>query len=168
MSRLNTLFDGVLNFCAALSASVFALIAAAITVNVILRNLGSPVYGLLDAVEYGLLVATFAGAPWVLWQRGHVMVDLITSALPDAIAHRLGQLTALIGLITCLIVLRYAIEAVQISIARGSMIRTAFTIPEWWVLSVAPVGFALLALEFLRQTLGQRPPEGTEDALSGL
>lgn len=168
MSRLNALFDGVLKLCAGLSALVFVLIAAAISVNVILRNFGSPVYGLLDAVEYGLLIATFAGAPWVLWQRGHVMVDLITGALPDALAHRLAQLTALVGLAACAVIFWYAVEAVTISFKRGSMIRTAFTFPEWWALTVAPVGFALLAIEFLRQALGQRPPAGTEDALTGL
>lgn len=155
MSKLNALFDSVLMVCAALAGTIFAAIAAAISVNVVLRNLfGSPIYGLLDAVEYGLLVATFLGAPWVLWKRGHVTVDLITAALPARLAGPLGRLTALIGLAACLALMRYAGEAVLISAQRGSMIRTAFIIPEWWVLAVAPVGFALLALEFLRQMVG--------------
>lgn len=156
MSRLNALFDGVLRTCAALAGTIFAAIAAMISVNVVLRNLfAAPVYGLLDAVEYGLLVATFLGAPWVLWKRAHVSVDLITSALPDTLAGPLARLTAVIGLVTCLVLLRYGTEAAVISAQRGSVIRTAFTLPEWWVLAVAPVGFALLAIEFLRQAVGR-------------
>lgn len=169
MTKLNALFDRLLSICAAVAATALALIAAMIAVNVILRNLfGSPIYGLLDAVEYALLIATFLGAPWVLWQRGHVTVDLITGALPPRLARPLGRLTAVIGLVTCLVVLRYAIAAIAISMQRGSMIRTAFTFPEWWVLSVAPLGFALLAAEFLRQSLGRRPPAGADDTLTGL
>jgi len=156
MSKLNTLFDGVLLVCAALAGAIFAGIAAMISVNVVLRNLfGSPVYGLLDAVEYGLLLATFLGAPWVLWKRGHVTVDLVTAALPDRLAAPLARLTALIGLAACVTLVRYAGEAALISAQRGSMIRTAFTIPEWWVLAVAPLCFALLAVEFLRQAAGR-------------
>ncbi|TDK47430.1 TRAP transporter small permease [Antarcticimicrobium luteum] len=156
MSNLNALFDGVLKACAALAGTIFAAIAAMISVNVVLRNLfGSPVYGLLDAVEYGLLVATFLGAPWVLWKRGHVTVDLVTAALPGRLAAPLARLTALIGLAACAALVRYAGEAALISAQRGSMIRTAFVIPEWWVLAVAPLGFALLALEFLRQMVGR-------------
>lgn len=163
MARLNAVFDSVLMACAALAGIIFAATAAMISVNVVLRNLfGSPIYGLLDAVEYGLLVATFLGAPWVLWKRGHVTVDLITAALPDSLAAPLARLTSLIGLVTCVALVRYAGEAVLVSAQRGSMIRTAFTIPEWWVLAVAPLGFALLTLEFLRQTLGR--PDRTHAA----
>ena len=43
------------------------------------------------------------------------------------------------------------------------MIRTSFVIPEWWVLAIAPAAFALLAAEFLRQTVrpaGRGGPTG--------
>jgi TRAP-type C4-dicarboxylate transport system permease small subunit len=43
----------------------------------------------------------------------------------------------------------YSLTATLASAARGSMIRTSFVIPEWWVLSVMPFAMALMMIEFL-------------------
>lgn len=164
MTVLTALFDRVLGAAAAVSATIIAAIAILISVNVVLRNAaGTTLYGLLDAVEYGLLAATFLGAPWVLAKNAHVTVDLITAALPRRIARPLARVMAALGLVVSAVFLVYAVEAALASAARGSMIRTAFVIPEWWVLCAAPAGFALICLEFLRQILS--PPEpGRPDA----
>jgi TRAP-type C4-dicarboxylate transport system permease small subunit len=163
MRRANAIFDGVLRLCAAIAAVIIAAIALLISVNVVLRNTGAgTLYGLLDAVEYGLLAATFLGAPWVLWKRAHVTVDLVTAALPETWARPMARIVAAIGLIVSAVFLWYALQAALASAARGSMIRTAFTIPEWWVLSVAPIGFGLICLEFLRQLVA--PPTGRHGA----
>lgn len=160
MKRVNAWFDAVLRLGAWFAAAVFAAIAGLITVNVVLRNgFDTTIHGLLDAVEYGLLAATFLAAPWVLSMRAHVSIDLLTSALPDRVASPLARCVAGVGAITCAVFLYFALQAALTSAGRGSMIRTAFTIPEWWVLSVAPVSFALLSLEFLRQMF-QGPVDG--------
>jgi len=138
---------------------------ASISINVVLRNaLGTPIHGLLDMVEYGLLVVTFLGAPWVLSKQAHVMVDLVTGALPAAVARVLARIMAGIGLVICLILLRYGFEAAAQSFSRGSMIRSALVIPEYWVLAVVPVSFALLSAEFLRQMI-RGPVTGVRAAL---
>ncbi|MEY8840074.1 TRAP transporter small permease [Cribrihabitans sp. XS_ASV171] len=164
MTRFNTFFDMILLACAIFAATVFGATAVLISVNVVLRNLGgTTIFGLLDAVEYGLLAATFLAAPWVLRQKAHVSVDLITSALPDLPRRRLAQAIAIIGFAVALVFTRYAAEAAWSSAARGSMIRTAFTIPEWWVLSIAPLAFTLICIEFLRQVIepGNRAEKAT-------
>ena len=154
MSVINGILDRVLMGCAVLSGAILAAIAAGIALNVLLRNgFGLPIYGLLDLVQYGLLVVTFLGAPWVLWQQAHVAVDLVTGALPVSVARPLARITAGIGLAASVVAMRYGIEAAAVSFGRGSMIRAAFAVPEWLVLSVMPLGFGLLALEFLRQAL---------------
>lgn len=156
----------VLAACAALSAAILAAVALSISLNVLLRNtLGTPIYGLLDAVEYGLLLATFLGAPWVLSRSAHVAVDLVTAALPTRIARPLARVMAVLGCAVCLVVIWYGTQAALVSAGRGSMIRKAFVIPEWWTLAVVPVAFALMALEFARQALR---PQGGERSLSGL
>ncbi|WP_372609804.1 TRAP transporter small permease [Aquicoccus sp.] len=157
MPSFNAAFDAVLKFCAGLAGAIFALIALAICLNVILRNTGSgSLRGLLDAVEYGLLAATFLAAPWVLWKQAHVTVDLVTASLPTRVARPLARFVALLGFVVSGAFLWYATDAALHSAARGSMIRTAFVIPEWWALSAAPVGFVLICIEFLRQTLHPR------------
>ena len=115
-----------------------------------------PIFGLFDLVEYALLAATFLAAPWVLSRNSHVAVDLVTAALPASVARPLARFTALIGVTISAIFVWYGAEAALVSAARGSMIRTSLVVPEWWALSAAPFGFALICLEFLRQAI--RPP----------
>lgn len=159
MHQLETYFDRVLTGLAALAAAIFAATAVLIGVNVVLRNLDLPtLFGLLDAVEYGLLAATFLAAPWVLARNAHVSIDLLTAALPVPAGRALGRLTAGLGLALSVTVAWYGMEAAAASAARGSMVRTAFVFPEWWALSLVPAGFTLMALEFLRQMLRPSAP----------
>lgn len=163
MRSLSRLLDACVGLCAGLSAAILAAIALGISVNVVLRSVSdTALYGLLDLVEYGLLTATFLGAPWVLARNAHVSVDLVTASLPRHVARPLARLTAALGLIVSAVFLFYAIEAAMISAGRGSMIRQAFVLPEWWTLAAAPVGFALICAVFIRQLFA--PPEGNRDS----
>ena len=138
---ISTLFDRTLRGLAVFSAGILGVIAVFIAINVVLRNLGLPVvYGALDAIQYALMIATFLGAPWVLSIGGHVKVT----------AGVLGW---------------YGLQAVLASAARGSMIRTSFVIPEWWMLAFVPLSLALCTIIFMRRLLY---PETAERSLSGL
>ncbi|MDF1727572.1 MAG: TRAP transporter small permease [Sulfitobacter sp.] len=160
------MFDRLLTACAGLSALVLAAITAGIAINVVLRNLfGAPLYGLLDLVEYGLLLVTFLGAPWVLRQSAHVVVDLVTGALPPGPTRLLARAMAVVGCAASVLMIWYSWQAAATSFARGSMIRTAFVTPEWWVLSVMPLSFALLSLEFARQVINPPTRRGSETGL---
>lgn len=162
---MQRLWSGLLACCAYVAAGVLAAIATAITINVILRSTGLPVlYGTLDAVEYGLLLACFLGAPWVLAQRAHVQVDLVLEALPPAAKLRVAQVISAIGCLLCLAFAYFGFQAMGLSAARGALIRTSFVIPEWWTLAVVPCSMLLCAIEFARAcvfpTATSRAPEG--------
>lgn len=144
-------FQRLLDALAALAGAIFALIAILIPVNVALRAGGASLYGLLDAIEYGLFVSAFLAAPWVLSRGGHVTVDIVVAAVPRRAQRALAVATSLIGALACAIFFWFAIEALAASHARGSAIRRAFVIPEWWVLAVPPASMALLTVEFGRQ-----------------
>lgn len=160
------IFARLLWVLAVLSAGILGLIAVAIAINVALRNLGLPViYGALDAIQYALMIATFMGAPWVLAQGGHVKVDLITSALPPRTEQKVGRVTNLVGAVTAGILGWYGLQAAIASAARGSMIRTSFVIPEWWMLAFVPASMALCVVVFLRKVL---QPDMPNAPLSGL
>lgn len=157
MRRFDEVFDVLLNTLASLAAIIFALIAILIPVNVALRNaFDSSIYGLLDAIEYGLLAATFLAAPWVLSLNAHVSVDLLVEALPKGLRSVIDAIANGVGLLATSVFLWFAIEALAQSVARGSMIRTAFVLPEWWVLSIAPVSAILILIEFLRRLVRPR------------
>lgn len=160
------MFDRVLWVLAVVSAGIMGGIAIVIAINVVLRNVGLPViYGALDAIQYALMIATFLGAPWVLAQAGHVKVDLLTAALSPGAQARLAVVTNLIGAVTAGVLGWYGVQAALASAARGSMIRTSFVIPEWWMLIFVPVSLALCVVVFLRRALH---PAASGRTLSGL
>ncbi|MHA3916676.1 TRAP transporter small permease [Halovulum sp. GXIMD14793] len=160
------LWDRFLAALAMGAAGILLLIATAITVNVILRSTGFPVlYGTLDAVEYGLLLACFLGTPWVLAQRAHVQVDLLVNALPDPVEYRLSRIVSALGAGLCLAFAYFGFQAMSASYARGAMIRTSFVIPEWWTLAIIPTALTLCALEFVRQCWW---PVSTPKEISGV
>ncbi|SFF07368.1 TRAP-type C4-dicarboxylate transport system, small permease component [Sulfitobacter brevis] len=163
---LTRTFDSLLWLLAVIAAGILAAITVLITINVITRNFGLPgIYGALDAIQYALMVATFLGAPWVLSNNGHVKVDLITAAAPPNIRQILGHLVSIIGAASAGVLGWYGLQAVLASMGRGSMIRTSFVIPEWWMLSFVPLSMALCVIVFLRR-LVQPPVDDLK--LSGL
>ncbi len=152
MGRLERAFDAALRTMARLAAAVFACIAALIPIDLVLRNaFDASIYGLLDAIEYGLLAATFLAAPWVLSINAHVSVDLFVAPLAGRARRVADTLANLVGAGAAAVFLWFAVVAAAQSIERGTMIRTAFVIPEWWVLAVAPVSMGLILVEFARR-----------------
>lgn len=149
---MDKLFLRLVNALAVLSGVILALVAVLIPVNLVLRACCSTsIYGLLDAVEYGLMAVTFLAAPWVLVNNGHVTVDIATLLLPDTLRRPLARLVNLAGILLSLLLAWYAFSAATISFERGSMIRTAFNVPEWLTLAPPVVAGILLAWEFLRR-----------------
>lgn len=150
MRTLEGFYHGLLVGLAAVAGLIFALTALLIPVNVVLRaGFSSAVFGLYDAIEFGLLAATFLAAPWVLARNAHVTVDIGLMALSARQRRWVGRLTNLLGAALCAVFVYYSLSAALASAARGSMIRTSFVIPEWWVLSVMPLAMALMTIEFV-------------------
>ncbi|MFY0647843.1 TRAP transporter small permease [Sulfitobacter geojensis] len=163
---IGVFFDRSLWMLAALSAGILGVIAVVIAINVVLRNLGLPViYGALDAIQYALMIATFMGAPWVLAKGGHVKVDLLTASLAPVARSRLSRLTNLIGAASAAVLGWYGVQAALASAARGSMIRTSFVIPEWWMLSFVPASLILCVIVFLRKIVQPDVADATPNGL---
>lgn len=150
MRTLERLYCGLLVALAGLAGVIFGLTAVLITANVVLRaGFSSSIYGLFEAIEFGLLAATFLAAPWVLARNAHVTVDIGLMVLPERPRRIVARVTSLLGAALCAVFVFYSLTAALASAARGSMIRTAFVIPEWWVLSVIPFAMTLMMVEFL-------------------
>ena len=153
MKTLEDLYRRLLAVLAGLAGVIFGLTAVLITVNVVLRaGFSSSIYGLFEAIEFGLLAATFLAAPWVLARNAHVTVDIGLMVLPERPRRAVARLTNLLGAVLCAIFVYYSLTAAIASAARGSMIRTSFVIPEWWVLGVIPFAMTLMMVEFLLRT----------------
>jgi TRAP-type C4-dicarboxylate transport system permease small subunit len=92
---------------------------------------------------------TLLVAPWLLRQGQHIRVDIVLRALPVRVAWILEWIGDIVGLFCCLYFVWYGYLITKASYLAGSVnIKTLIT-PEWWTLAPLPVGFALLAIEFV-------------------
>jgi len=145
-------YDLFYGFIGALVAALIAFIALIISLDVIMRNveLGS-IPWMLEVSEYAQFLATFLGAPWVLKHGAHVRVDVLVSGLPPRIGRALELLGDAIGLVSCLVILYYALSIVFTSAHDGAKIIKILIIPEWWVFAVVALSAFLLIVEFIRR-----------------
>ena len=158
MPRILTLYDGLILGLAACAAVSLALMVVGIVVDVVLRNLGmAPVQATSALIEYGLLFATMAGAPWLVRERGHVAIRAMVTRLPPSVAIRLDRAT-LVVCVAVLALLSWRAAAVALeAAARGAMDIRSIALPGWILPAMLAAGFALMALEFLRIVLrGER------------
>ncbi|MGJ3264560.1 MAG: TRAP transporter small permease, partial [Salinarimonas sp.] len=132
-----------------LSGAVIAFMALAISAEVLVRALGRPAFGwTLELCEYGLLVVGFLGAPWVLRHSDHIRVDVVLRSVTPRARHGMLIAANTVAAITCFVLAWYATLAAAEAFARGSLLFKNIVVPQWWILSILPVGVVLLGFEF--------------------
>jgi TRAP-type C4-dicarboxylate transport system permease small subunit len=152
MRTLARLQDATIHAFAVLAGVVFVLITLVLVLNVGLRFFaGKNVYGMIDAIEMGLMAATFLGAPWVLRKNAHVSVDIVLSGLSPARRRLVDRLTSLLGAVLSVLFTWATFSALMIALSRGSIMRGVLVVPEWVPLLAPFIGGLLLTLEFLRR-----------------
>jgi TRAP-type transport system small permease protein len=140
-------WERLLEGLAALAALLLGASAAAITLDVVLRNVGlGTLPWILEVSEYVLPLATFLVAPWLLRRNEHVRLDILLSVWP-----RLGHVTNVIGLAVCAVLVLYGVRTILNSAQQGAMVLKSVVFPEWWLYLPVPLCFGLLAIEFVRR-----------------
>jgi TRAP-type transport system small permease protein len=150
MARLSEWYGRLLDALVFAACLLLLLMTVMIGADVVSRNIGGggiPVSNELS--EDILYLMTLLVAPWLLRQGQHIRVDIILRALPVRIAWILEWIGDIVGLFCCLYFVWYGYLITKASYLAGSVnIKTLIT-PEWWTLAPLPVGFALLAIEFV-------------------
>ncbi|MXW90302.1 MAG: TRAP transporter small permease [Rhodospirillaceae bacterium] len=141
--RVNRVLAGLV----ALSIGVFALL---IPFDLFLRKVGwGNLPWLHEGAEYGLYVGVFLSAAWVLNKGSHVRVDIVIAALPRRVALRLERLLDIGGALLCLVLCYFGAAGMIGEYEFGTLPDKDLRIPNWYMLLVFAVSFALLAIEFL-------------------
>lgn len=129
---------------------VIAFLALSVGAEVVVRNLGLPAFGwTLELCEYGLLLVSFLGAPWVLRRHDHISVDVLVRHVSPRTRHGLLTIADLLAATACAVLAYYATLAALDAYAKGSLLFKYLVVPQWIVLSVLPLGMTLLVIEFL-------------------
>ena len=61
--------------------------------------------------EWGLLWIVMAASPWLVREKGHVYIELLTAAVPRPIAPTVSRAVSLLCVVICLILVWYTWEA---------------------------------------------------------
>ncbi|MCR9125175.1 MAG: TRAP transporter small permease [Rhodobacteraceae bacterium] len=123
--------------------------------SVAMRNLGiQPFAWLFTSAEYGLLYMTMLGAPWLVREKGHVHIELVTAALPDGLRSVVSRAVAALCVLVCGILAWKGADLFLTNIARNDFDVRAYFFPRWILTVSFPLSFGLMAVEFARFVFG--------------
>ena len=112
------------------------------------------------AIEYGFVYILFLGSPWLVRQRGHIYIELLTAAIPPRPRLYLSRCIVVAGAIVCFIWTWYTwglfVERWGDPMAFDEL-RAEFNIRLWLSTIPFPIGFFLMGVEFLRFAFTAEP-----------
>ncbi|MEP3530007.1 MAG: TRAP transporter small permease [Sulfitobacter sp.] len=148
-------YRGFLYAMAGVAGAMLVWLMISVVLSVVMRNAGmQPFAWLFTSSEYAILYMTMLGAPWLVREKGHVHIELVTAALPDKMRRVVSRLVAVICVLTSAILAWKGAEMFLTNIARNDLDVRAYYFPKW-ILSIAfPVSFGLMAVEFSRFVFG--------------
>ena len=155
MKTLATLYSRLIAALVAIAAVLLVAMVVAIAGDVVLRGLGfQPPAFTAALAEYGLLYITMLCAPWLVRERGHIVVESLIRLLPPGLRRVLEKLVYLLVFLLCLGLAWPAAMLALESLVRGDIDIRAIDMPRWALFAPLAGGFLLLAGEFLRLLLG--------------
>ena len=148
-------YDALLYTMAFIAALSLVWLMVSVVLSVAMRNFGvQPFAWLFTSAEYGLLYMTMLGAPWLVRERGHVHIELVTAALPPAVRRVVSRGVALACVIVSLILAWYGLQLLLTNIERNDYDVRAYFYPRWMLTITFPIAFSLMAIEFARFVFG--------------
>lgn len=153
--------DRVCDALAAAAAAILVAIAFGVVLQAIARSLGVSGFSHVFALtEFGLFYIAMLAAPWLAARRGHVLVEILSGALPERARPYLDRAVAVLCAAICLVFVRYSGEAALDAWTRGDVDMRSFDMPRWALLGAMPPCFALMAAQFLRSALARGGARG--------
>ena len=140
---------------AVIAGATLVWLMVSVVVSVAMRNAGmQPFAWLFTSAEYGLLYMTMLGAPWLVRERGHVHIELLTSALPEAAQRMVSRAVAALCVVVCVLLAWKGTELFLTNISRNDFDVRAYFYPRWLLTVTFPISFGLMAVEFAKFTFG--------------
>ena len=153
-ARVMRAFDRIIDIGGAVAAVLLIAVMLATAIKVIFRyGLREGLIGADQISGTMLLYIAMLGAAWVLRRNEHVTIDLLLSHVGARMRWLLTLISALAGVAVCLVITAFGTLEVIDSIRTGVRIPAEIEMPRAVNLIVIPIGFLLLALQFLRQAV---------------
>ena len=158
--------DRLTNILAILAGVYLVWIFLAIVFQVVARSFF--LYGsshIFTFIEYGLLYITMAGAPWLVREKGHVYIEILTAAVSEQVRPILSRAVVGLVILICVIITYYGIEVTIRAFVRDEMDMRSLDMPRWMLMISMPICFGLMSLQFLRFVIG---PETLHSGEAGM
>ena len=148
-------YDAVLFGMAIIAGLLLVWLMLSVITSVLMRNAGlQPFAWLFTSAEYGLLYMTMLGAPWLVREKGHVHIELVTAALPVGLRRIVSRTVAAACVLVCLILAWQGADLVLTNIERGDYDTRAYYFPRWMLTIAFPLSFGMMVIEFSRFVFG--------------
>jgi TRAP-type C4-dicarboxylate transport system permease small subunit len=152
---LAALYRRLLELLAVIAGALLGAMALAIVVDVVVRNLGfQPPAHTLTLTEYGLLYVTMLGAPWLVREKGHVHIELLTAAVSPRTRFWLTRAVYGLCVLTCIVIFGFALEVTIDQWRRSVTDVRSLDMPRWLLTASMPLSFGMMTVEFGRFLLG--------------
>lgn len=151
MATVAALYRRLLEALAVVAGVMLAATAVAIVLDVLMRNLGlQPPAHTLTLTEYGLLYLTMLAAPWLVREKGHVYVELVTAALRPRARFWLTRVVYALCVLTCAVIFWFGLDVALTHYQREVIDVRSFDMPRWLLTVSIPLSFGLMTIEFAR------------------
>ena len=155
MSAVSAAYSRLIHGLAVLGAAILACVLAGIVVDVSLRTAGfQPLQWYSALTEYSLLFATMLGGPWLVRIKGHVVVESLQLAMPPALRRASGKFAYALCIVLSLLFVWYGGEKAIDAWVSDELDIRSIDMPRWVLYASFPLGFGLMAVEFMRYLLG--------------
>ncbi|MCJ7596752.1 MAG: TRAP transporter small permease [Desulfobacterales bacterium] len=163
--------DRVCAFLAILAALLFLFMTFTICYSIITRATGIPTpVWTVQLNEYAMLWMTFLGTAWLLAKNRHVSIQIFVSRLNKKGKKVFQTIHDFMGLLLCATICYFGALTTWDHYQRNVIDVQVIDVPKALVIIVIPVGFLLLALQFIRriaEDLRGGESDGTKTGLAG-
>jgi C4-dicarboxylate transporter DctQ subunit len=156
MEQIGRAYRGLLYAMAGIAGAMLIWLMISVITSVMMRNLGmQPFAWLFTSSEYAILYMTMLGAPWLVREKGHVHIELVTAALPPAARRVVSRGVAAACVAVCAVLAWKGAELLITNITRNDLDVRAYYFPKWILTLAFPVSFGLMTIEFGRFVFGK-------------
>ncbi|MEM1298465.1 MAG: TRAP transporter small permease subunit [Pseudomonadota bacterium] len=149
------IIDRLCDFLAVLAGIYLVAIMFGIVFNALARTFGfSGSSHIFTFAEFGLLYIVMAASPWLVREKGHVFIELITAAIPRAIQSPFSRGVSGLCILICLVLAWYTWGATAKAWRFGDAEMRSLDMPKYLLLGAMPICFTLMAVQFSRFVFG--------------
>jgi TRAP-type C4-dicarboxylate transport system permease small subunit len=150
------LIDLICNFLAILAGLMLVGTMLGIVLMVFLREVaiggGSHIFSF---TEWGLFWIVMAASPWLVREKGHVFIELLTAAVPQPYGRVVSRVVSALCILICLFLVWYTWGAAAKAYRLGDADMRSVDMPRWLLIGAMPICFGLMAAQFARFVFGR-------------